>query len=91
MFNPYPAFQLISFPVKLFSLADFEHLGAAARAGTRSGGPLVLHGDGFGVLHLPLSSALNTICFHYAPPIEYERYNIFRHMSIGFSHIFKKW
>ena len=69
-----PGLSAVTIPAKLFGLTDFEHLGTTGRAGTRRGGSLILHYDSFGTLHLPLSSAFNTICFHSAPP--FERNNI---------------
>ncbi len=46
-------------------LADFEHLGAAGRAGTLGRRPLVFHGDGLGVLHFLLSAAFYTITLNH--------------------------
>jgi hypothetical protein len=60
----------------LFGFADLEHLGPAGRADALGSGPLVLHDDRFRVLHFLLSSALDTVCLHAAPPIDWND-NIF--------------
>lgn len=73
----------------LFGFANLEHLGPARWASSRSSGPFVLHYNGLGSLHFFLSSAFDTICFHLAPPFEYERYTISSWMSIGFCLVFK--
>jgi hypothetical protein len=65
-----PAFSYFTSLLGLLGFADFEHLGAAGRASTRSRGSLVLHGDRLGILDLPLGPALHAVCFHSAPPIE---------------------
>jgi hypothetical protein len=58
-------------PEEELRLADFEHLGAAGWADALGGGAGILHGDGFGALHLPLGAALDTITLnasHGTPP-----------------------
>ena len=46
------------------ALADTEHLGAACRAHALGRWPAVLHGNGLGILYLPLGAALDTIPLH---------------------------
>lgn len=47
--------------------ADFEHLGAADRAGTLGGRSSVLHRDLLGVLHITLGLTLHAVSFHGGP------------------------
>ena len=46
------------------SLPDSEHLGATYWACAPNCRLAVLHGDAFGIIHLPLRSALNAITLH---------------------------
>ena len=50
-------------------LADFEHLRATGRAGTRGGRLAILHRRRSRVLHLFLSLTLNAICLQCAKPL----------------------
>ena len=54
--------------IRALALPDFEHLGAANRAGSLSRRLAVLHFDGRRILHLPLGSALHTIRLHPLSP-----------------------
>ena len=51
--------------VSVLALTYSEHLGTACGAYTLSCRLTILHGDGLGILHLPLRPALDTIRLHY--------------------------
>ena len=48
----------------VLTLPYFEHFGATGRAYALSRRLTILHGYALGVLHLPFSATLHTICLH---------------------------
>jgi len=64
--NPrHPALSvLMAISGKDLGLTDSEHLGAAYRAHPLDRRTAVLHGDGPGILHLPLGTTLDAVCLH---------------------------
>jgi hypothetical protein len=65
----YSAFQYICDTKKIaripaLAFPDFEHLGAANRAGSLGGWLAVFHFDGCRILHFPLGAAFHTIRLH---------------------------
>ena len=59
----------------LFSFANAEHLSLTSGASPLGGRLTVLHGNRFRTLHFLLDSTFHTICFHAAPPYNYEKYS----------------
>ncbi len=54
--------------IPALALPDFEHLGAADRAGSLSRRLAVLHFDGSWILHFSLGAAFHTIRLHPVSP-----------------------
>jgi hypothetical protein len=54
--------------ITALALADFEHLGATNRAHTLGRRLAILHGNGLGILHFSLGTALHTIRLHPVSP-----------------------
>ncbi len=66
----YPVFFLLEDRTDL-RLPDLEHLRAAGGAGALSRGPLVLHGNGLGVLYLSLGTAFHAVTLHLTTPVRF--------------------
>jgi hypothetical protein len=58
----YPA-SVISL-VMYLALADFEHLGTAARANTLCGWLTIFHSDNLRIAHFPFGATFHTVCLH---------------------------